>query len=65
MALSSVASAASFPPTSQLAVQSASGHHKHGHHASSISDVAGQSSSDAPPPSSLTGKVGSQIDLTV
>ncbi len=65
MAISGVSSvAASVYASSAQPVQSSSGH-KHGrHHASSISDVDGQSSSVASP-SSSTGKIGSNVDLTV
>lgn len=63
MAISGVSAAAGAYAASQQPVQSID-QHKHGkHHAVSISDVDGQSSSVASAPGS-TGKIGSKVDIT-
>jgi hypothetical protein len=62
MAISAISSNAGYAANPQPV--SSISQHKHGkHHAQSISDVDGQSSSIAAPASS-TGKIGSKVDIS-
>ena len=58
----STVNSASLSATAQRPLQSV-GHHKHGHHSHSLSDIDAQGSSIASAPSS-SGKIGSKVNVT-